>query len=81
MTERHEGNIEGLLKKLPPNYPVGSLYLHGSNAAVTRFSNLHNGLAYFIGEDCQVCVFDAEKVNGICFAPAEEPEGEEEEEA
>jgi hypothetical protein len=78
MTERHEGNIEGLLKKLPPNYSVGSLYLKGSNAAVTRFSNLNNGLAYFINEDCQVCVFDADKVHGICFAaPAEEEEEEE----
>ncbi|MCA1041853.1 hypothetical protein LCM00_20365 [Bacillus infantis] len=83
--ERYESNVEGLLRKLPPNYPVGSVFVNGAKAYVDRFSNYCDGLAYFI-KDCHVCVFDADRINGICFAHPYAPAGdaadlEEEEEA
>jgi hypothetical protein len=80
MSERYESKIEGLLKKLPPNYSVGTLYVNGTRANVDKFSNLNDGLAFFINNECQVCVFDADKINGICFKPAGEAAAEEEEE-
>ncbi|HZG77452.1 MAG TPA: hypothetical protein VEZ72_16485 [Paenibacillus sp.] len=67
-----------LLEKLPPNYPVGTIYLNGQPVPVTQFSNLDSDdLGYFIA-DGQVVVLDCYKIDGVSFAPAEEEEEEEE---
>ncbi|HZG57313.1 hypothetical protein [Paenibacillus sp.] len=67
-----------MLEKLPPNYPVGTIYLNGQPVQVTQFSNLDNDLGYFVA-DGQVVVLDCHKIDGISFAPAEAEEEEEEE--
>ncbi|QOR68008.1 hypothetical protein IM538_07715 [Cytobacillus suaedae] len=77
--------MHDLLKKLPPNYSLGTIYLNGIPVQVTHFSNLdeNSHLAYFIA-DGQVTVLDSQKIDGISFAPAadvvEEVIEEEEEE-
>jgi|GEM_PF-3121910 len=82
MGGNHEKNrLCKLLEKLPPNYPVGTIYLNGQPVPVTQFANLDSDdLAYFV-VDGQVVVLDCHKVDGISFAPAEVEEEEEEEEA
>lgn len=76
--------IEDLLKKLPPSYPVGAIFLNGLLVPVAAISNVCDCCAYFIGEDGQVVVVDAGKVEGLSFgeaeAEAEEEEQEEEQE-
>jgi len=79
MSDYKKGCIEDILKKLPPGYGVGGVYLrNGSLVPVTTFSNVCDCCAYFIGEDCQVCVFDTDKIDGLCFGPAEAPDADEE---
>ncbi|UHA59766.1 hypothetical protein KDJ21_024005 [Metabacillus litoralis] len=72
--------IEDLLKKLPPSYPVGAIFLNGLLVPVAAISNVCDCCAYFIGEDGQVVVVDAGKVEGLSFGEAEAEEEEEEEE-
>ena len=59
--------IKDLLKKLPPNYPVGGVFFKGTAVPVAFFSNLCDCLAYFIDADGQVRVFDATKITGLAF--------------
>jgi hypothetical protein len=80
--KHHDKALEKILKKLPPNYPVGSLIVNGGLAEVAAFSNVDDGLAYFINAECAVSIYDAKKINGMNFgAAAEVEEPEEEEEA
>jgi hypothetical protein len=82
MKRKNDANpIKKVLKKLPPNYPVASLVVNGAAPVeVAAFSNLSNGVAYFINPECAVSIYDADKINGINFAAAEVEEPEEEEE-
>jgi hypothetical protein len=66
--------IKQVLKKLPPNYPVASLYVNGVLAPVVTFTTAHDGVAYFINEEGQVSLFDVNKIDGIEFGVAEELE-------
>ncbi|MCL7746121.1 hypothetical protein [Halalkalibacter alkaliphilus] len=65
--------VEEILKKLPPNYPVGGIFLKGKLVPVAAFSNLCDCLAYFIDEDGQVIVVDVDKVSGVAFGEDVEP--------
>jgi hypothetical protein len=80
MYEKHkkEGKkVEDILKKLPPGYTMGGIFLNGLLVPVTNFSNMDGSVGYFIN-DGQVVLVDTKKVNGLAFAPVEEPEEEEE---
>lgn len=81
MDDKKKGCMEDILKKLPPGYTVGGVFLNGMLVEVTNFSNLCGCAAYFVN-DGQVCVVDAGKIDGLCFGAAEgaeEPAEEEEE--
>ncbi|MDT8861053.1 hypothetical protein N0O92_12490 [Alkalihalobacillus sp. MEB130] len=66
--------VENILKKLPPNYPVGGVFVKGQFIPVSFFSNLCDCLAYFIDEDGQVIVIDVDKITGIAFGEDVAPE-------
>ncbi|UGB32177.1 hypothetical protein [Metabacillus sp. B2-18] len=68
--------IEDILKKLPPSYPVGAIFLNGLQVPVTAITNVCDCCAYFIGENGQVVVVDAGKVEGLSFGEAETEEEE-----
>jgi hypothetical protein len=59
--------IKEALMKLPPNYPVETLYVSGGSVDVVAFSSYAKGLAYFINADCQVLIVDDSKIDGISF--------------
>ncbi len=63
--------ISELLKKLPPNCPVGILYVNGAEMPVASFSNYSNGLAYFVSLDSQICIVNGDRIDGIIFGVAE----------
>jgi len=75
----HSASIVDLLKKLPPNYTLGTVYLNGAPVVVQKFMNLQYELAYFVDEEGQVVIMDSGKIDGLAFAPAEVEEEEEEE--
>lgn len=79
MSDYKKSCIEDLLKKLPPGYTMGAVFLNGLLVPVTAISNVCDDCAYFIGEDGQVCVVDTKKVDGVCFGEVEAPDAEEEE--
>lgn len=62
--------IEDLLAKLPPNYPVACIYLNGVYVETIAFTSLCECLAYFTNEGGQVIVLDCTKINGISFGEA-----------
>ncbi|MDT8861052.1 hypothetical protein N0O92_12485 [Alkalihalobacillus sp. MEB130] len=66
-----KNEFEDLLKSLPPNYPVGGIYVKGMFVPTAFFSNVCDCLAYFIDEDGQVLVVDVEKINAITFGEAD----------
>ncbi|HZG84857.1 hypothetical protein [Paenibacillus sp.] len=72
-------SIVDLLKKLPPNYTLGTVYLNGAPVVVQKFMNLNDELAYFVDEEGQVVIMDSGKIDGLSFGAAEEEEEEEEE--
>jgi hypothetical protein len=76
MVSHEKHNVKDVLKKLPPNYPIGTLYVNGAAVIVVTFVNYMEGLAYFIGEDCQVVIIDVDSIDGIQFAPTEVEEEE-----
>jgi hypothetical protein len=80
MSDYKKTCIEDILKKLPPNYPVGGLFLNGLLVPVANISNVCDCCAYFVDGDGQVVVVDTNKVDGLSFGAAEEEEEEEEEE-
>lgn len=67
-------NLQELLKKLPPNYPVGGVFLNGVNVPAGNFSNVCDCLVYFADAEGQITVVDAKKVDGISFGAVEEEE-------
>lgn len=80
MSEESRG-VMHILSKLHPGTPVADIYLKGNKVTVNSFSNVCYGLAYFIGTNCEVCAFDVDDINGICFVPTEPATGDLEEEA
>jgi hypothetical protein len=77
MKKYYKNPLKKVMKKLPPNYPVASVMVNGGLAPTATFSNLHQGVAYFINGDCAVSIFDHNAVNGINFGAAEAEEEEE----
>ncbi len=63
--------VEDILKKLPPNYPVGGVFIKGNLVIVAAFSNLCDCIAYFVDEEGQVLAFDVDKITGISFGAAD----------
>lgn len=76
--DREKKRLEDIIKKLPPNYAVGGVFLNGLLVPVTNFSNATGDLGYFIN-DGQVVLVDTDKVDGLAFGEPEEAEEEEEE--
>ncbi|MBM7603032.1 hypothetical protein JOC75_001002 [Metabacillus crassostreae] len=79
MSEETRG-VMHILSKLHPGTPVADIYLIGKKVTVNSFSNVCYGLAYFVGHSGEVCAFDVEDINGICFVPTEPVLGELEDE-
>jgi hypothetical protein len=77
VTEENQGTIKDILLMLPPNYPVGTLFVNGAVIPVARFINYSKGLAYFIGPDFEVILIDGNTIDGIEFATEECCEDEE----
>lgn len=73
---KNKKDVEDVLKKLPPNYPVGAIFLNGLLVPVFSFSNVDGEVAYFIN-DGQVVVVDTKKVDGLAFGAVEDEEEEE----
>ncbi|WP_062049312.1 hypothetical protein [Bacillus sp. JCM 19034] len=65
--------VEQVLKNLPPNYPVGGVFVKGKLIPVAFFSNVCDCLAYFLDEEGQVVVLEVDKITGIAFGEAPEP--------
>ncbi|WP_078544070.1 hypothetical protein [Litchfieldia alkalitelluris] len=65
-----------MLIKLPPNYPVGMVFLNGEEVPVFLFSNVNpeTGIAYFIDEEGQTLMMDVSSIDGIAFGDTEDEE-------
>ncbi|WP_026672627.1 hypothetical protein [Alkalihalobacterium bogoriense] len=72
--KKDDRGVEDILKKLPPNYPIGGVFVKGQLIIVTFFSNVCDGLAYFLDEEGQVLVLEVDKITGIAFGETELPE-------
>ncbi|MCK0472470.1 hypothetical protein [Halalkalibacter sp. APA_J-10(15)] len=65
--------VEQVLKNLPPNYPIGGVFVKGKLIPVAVFSNICDCLAYFLDEECQVVVLEVDKITGISFGETPDP--------
>ncbi|UOE94548.1 hypothetical protein [Alkalihalobacillus sp. LMS39] len=72
--KKDDRRVEDILKKLPPNYPIGGVFVKGKLIIVAFFSNVCDGLAYFLDEEGQVIVLEVDKITGIAFGETELPD-------
>jgi hypothetical protein len=79
--DKNRNPLKRVMKYLPPNYGVGTIYVNGAEAPVANWVTKKDGLGYFINGEAAVSLFNAEKIDGMAFGAAEAAEPEEEEEA
>lgn len=63
--------IEEILKKLAPNSAVAGVYVNGGLVPLAAFSNVSDGLAYFVDEAGQVYVINIDSIDLIAFGEAD----------
>lgn len=68
---KNNQNVEEVLQSLPPNYPVGGIYLNGVFVPTFSFSNLCDCIAYFTDDEGQIIAVNVKKIDGITFGEAE----------
>ena len=65
--DKGKKSMQDLLEGLPPNYPVGGIYLNGVFVPVFNFSNVCDCIAYFTDDEGQIIAVNVNKVDGISF--------------